>query len=336
MRGLCGDRSIARWNAATASSRSLRCSWMMPERPVGRREVRVQLDRVVALLERRLEVAPVDVDHREIARDDRRHRIERLRDAASPRAPRRGGPSAPGTTSRTSGARSRSADRGRSRSWNSRSAPRQSQSCVAFTCASDVCASARIAVEHHRGRRARRRLRPHLRRLPARRSARAGCTRRPGRCARARTARPRRSPSRRTRPPCAALRRSADSGDSAPAGRGCARPGSPPAGARRAAGRRRAGRGSSLLTTASATASCAAKTSPSARVDRLRPQVRRRSRCRSRCDRDAQPIAGLAHAAGQQHRGAAGVRRRARSALRRRRARHGEHAQRFELAPGGG
>ena len=25
--------------------------------------------------------------------------------------------------------------------WNSRSAPAQSQSCVAFTCASDVCAS---------------------------------------------------------------------------------------------------------------------------------------------------------------------------------------------------
>jgi hypothetical protein len=29
--------------------------------------------------------------------------------------------------------------------WNSRSAPAQSQSCVDFTCASEVCASAELA-----------------------------------------------------------------------------------------------------------------------------------------------------------------------------------------------
>ena len=40
------------------------------ENPVGRREVRVELDRVIALLERRLEVAPVEVNHREVARHD--------------------------------------------------------------------------------------------------------------------------------------------------------------------------------------------------------------------------------------------------------------------------
>ena len=42
--------------------------------------MRIQLDGVVALLERGLVVAAVGVDHRQIARHDRRHRIERLRE----------------------------------------------------------------------------------------------------------------------------------------------------------------------------------------------------------------------------------------------------------------
>ena len=42
--------------------------------------MRVQLDGVIALLERRFVVAAVGVDDGEVARDDRRHRIERLRE----------------------------------------------------------------------------------------------------------------------------------------------------------------------------------------------------------------------------------------------------------------
>ena len=40
----------------------------------------IQLDGVVALLERRLEIAPVEMGGGDITRDDRRHGIERLRD----------------------------------------------------------------------------------------------------------------------------------------------------------------------------------------------------------------------------------------------------------------
>ena len=40
------------------------------EDPVGRREVRVQLDRVVALLEGDLVVATVEMDHRQVPRHD--------------------------------------------------------------------------------------------------------------------------------------------------------------------------------------------------------------------------------------------------------------------------
>ena len=121
----------------------------------------------------------------------------------------------------------------------------------------------------------------------------------------ARTARLRRSPSRRTPPPCAALRRCADSGDSGPAGRDCARQDSP-------VGRRpprrwiaSTKRGSSLRTTASATRSCAAKMSPRSastdsdqRYDAVALSIR--------CTVIAQPIACLAHATAQQHRRLAG------------------------------
>ena len=50
------------------------------EQPVRGREVRIELDGVVALLERGLEVAAVVMNHRDVARDDRRDRIERLRE----------------------------------------------------------------------------------------------------------------------------------------------------------------------------------------------------------------------------------------------------------------
>ena len=41
------------------------------EHPVCWRKMRIQLDRMVALLERHLKVAPIKVDHGEIAPDDR-------------------------------------------------------------------------------------------------------------------------------------------------------------------------------------------------------------------------------------------------------------------------
>ena len=180
------------------------------QHPVGRREVRIELDRVVALLERRLEVAAVEMHHGEVARDDRRHRIERLRDAASRRAPRRAGRAAPGTTSRTSDARSRSADRARSRAGTRarrRPSPSPASPC---TCASDVCASAELSSSITAVAALRRRLRPDLGRAEHAVVRRAGRRRRPGRCAPARTARPRPAPSRRSRAPCAALLRCAD------------------------------------------------------------------------------------------------------------------------------
>ena len=104
--------------------------------------MRIELDGVVALLERGLEVAAVEVNHRDVARDDRRHR-----DRATARAMI----SSSASSSRPSGARHDAAYQWCAVAyrglrlmarWNSRSAPAQSQSCVAFTCASDVCASA--------------------------------------------------------------------------------------------------------------------------------------------------------------------------------------------------
>ena len=51
------------------------------ERPIRRREVRIQLNRQIALIQGRFVIAAVVMDAGDIARDDGRHRIERLRDA---------------------------------------------------------------------------------------------------------------------------------------------------------------------------------------------------------------------------------------------------------------
>ena len=51
-----------------------------PEQPVGRGEMRIQLNGVVALFERHLEIAAIVMNHRDVSRDDGRHGIEGLRE----------------------------------------------------------------------------------------------------------------------------------------------------------------------------------------------------------------------------------------------------------------
>ena len=180
-----------------------------PERPVRRRKVRVQLDGVIALFERGLVVAPVGVDDGEIPRDDRRHRVERLRE---PHLFERVVETAHRHEARhrvpVMGRRVRGIELDGDLELALRALP------VPVLRGLDVrqrrVGLRRVAVEHDRGRRARGG--PASTPAPAagRRSGPGDCARPPGRCAPARTARLRRWPSRRSRAPCAALRRSAD------------------------------------------------------------------------------------------------------------------------------
>ena len=160
MRGVCGDRRMAICSAAERFVESRRCALNETEQPVGRREVRIQLDRMVALLERGLEVAAAWIIA--TSRDDRGP-DPAIAPSASRRALRPAGPAAQPEEARTNGARSHFGLRRMAR-WNSRSAPVQSQCCVAFTFASGVRFGGIIERDGHP--RARGGLRPHLRRPP--------------------------------------------------------------------------------------------------------------------------------------------------------------------------
>src|SRR6516225_2898495 len=48
------------------------------EREIRKRKMRVQLDRMVALIQRGIEITSIEVNHRDISNDDRRNRIKRL------------------------------------------------------------------------------------------------------------------------------------------------------------------------------------------------------------------------------------------------------------------
>ena len=81
------------------------------EDEVGVREVRIELDRLVAVGQRAFVVAPVVMNRRDLAGDDRRDRIERVREQHFVARFVEAARAAPGSSARTSDGRSRSRDR---------------------------------------------------------------------------------------------------------------------------------------------------------------------------------------------------------------------------------